>query len=419
MGVLQATSTQNDYVASLWLVGLAYLVLLSKVRSLDRVELLALAVALGLGTLTKGTFYVYAAPFMLWFFLPRLRRTELPRTLLEGAVILVVVTLLNLGFWGRNLATFGSPLGPDRWVQGRLEVRFGIAAWTTALAEQLTLNLATPSEGVNDLIVEGVRGLYGLFGEESEAFQLTWFWNHEDLAGNPLHLMLVAVAVLALVFLPRLDQKSLTKRFTLVLLSTFLVLSFVVTFDLYGVRYQLPFFVMGAPLIGVVLGDALSQRPSFSAALSSFLIVAALPWLLLNATRPVIGWQPRTKSEGVFEATPADLLFANWRFRRDSYLLVTEAIRESECRNVGLRLDSHDLEYPIWWLLEAPQSGVRIEALADKPHLDRYSDESFRPCAIICAICGDQTRLNGLERQVWKDGVTLYTGEGYTPDIEG
>jgi hypothetical protein len=63
MGVLQATSTQNDYVAALWLVCLAVFVVLAVKQEASIIELFSLAAALGLGLLTKGTFYPYAVPF--------------------------------------------------------------------------------------------------------------------------------------------------------------------------------------------------------------------------------------------------------------------------------------------------------------------------------------------------------------------
>ena len=57
MGLLQATSTQNDYVVAFWLICLLSLTALSTVRPLTKLELLSTSLVLGLGLLTKGTFY--------------------------------------------------------------------------------------------------------------------------------------------------------------------------------------------------------------------------------------------------------------------------------------------------------------------------------------------------------------------------
>jgi len=62
IGVLQAPTSLNDYASAMWVIILAYFVVLSQKRELTRVELTGLAFALGLGMLTKGTFFPYAAP---------------------------------------------------------------------------------------------------------------------------------------------------------------------------------------------------------------------------------------------------------------------------------------------------------------------------------------------------------------------
>ncbi len=67
MGVMQASTTQNDYVVSLWLACIGALVLVSSRRSLTRTELSCLGMALGLALLTKPTAYPLVVPFILWF----------------------------------------------------------------------------------------------------------------------------------------------------------------------------------------------------------------------------------------------------------------------------------------------------------------------------------------------------------------
>ncbi|MCH7878386.1 MAG: glycosyltransferase family 39 protein, partial [candidate division Zixibacteria bacterium] len=73
MGIMQATTTQNDYVLAAWTVclvvfGLATLQNISNPWSVG-----AVGVALGLMMLTKGTGYIYALPFGIWFIYRMLR----------------------------------------------------------------------------------------------------------------------------------------------------------------------------------------------------------------------------------------------------------------------------------------------------------------------------------------------------------
>jgi hypothetical protein len=120
MGVLQATSTQNDFVVAFWAVSAAYLVCLSFSRPLSRGELILLGVSFGLGVLTKVTFFIYGAPIGGAFLLANLRRQGVRRTALAGLGLAILGGSLNLPTWVRNITTYGGPYGPSDWSQGML-----------------------------------------------------------------------------------------------------------------------------------------------------------------------------------------------------------------------------------------------------------------------------------------------------------
>jgi hypothetical protein len=152
--------------------------------------------------------------------------------------------------------------------------------------------------------------------------------------------------------------------------------------------------------------------------------------VFFNSTRPLIAMKNvaepiaihplpglgETKSSSIFYADMQTLLFVNAPDYSKPYMEITNDIRNSGCMQVGLRIDSHDLEYTFWWLLKAPQSRIRIESIYYSDQLKRYSDPTFKPCAIICTICSGRTRLNGLNLFGSYDGVVnLYTGNSYNP----
>ncbi|MGD8634721.1 MAG: glycosyltransferase family 39 protein, partial [Anaerolineales bacterium] len=120
MGLLQATSTQNDYVTAFWAVCLAYFVVLSMKRALTALEYLGLASAFGIGILTKGVFFVYFPPLLIWYFLNLLRKKGLLRTFGLGTAMLGIALVINFGFWARNIQTYGGPYGTSEWLQRNL-----------------------------------------------------------------------------------------------------------------------------------------------------------------------------------------------------------------------------------------------------------------------------------------------------------
>jgi 4-amino-4-deoxy-L-arabinose transferase-like glycosyltransferase len=364
IGILQATSTQNDYVTAFWLLCLAYFIVLSKIRELERLEWLALALAVGLGMLTKGTFYPYALPLLLWYFLPRLKTPGLRRffqeTLLFGAIIL----LLNIGFWARNISTYGGPLGPSAWIKEQTETSLRPQNWISGVVTKLSLNLVTPWEDVNARITSTVKDLDDALGIEDSRFSMIWSWNHEDLAGNPLHLLSILISISILITINRQRRPTFVFRYALVTLTSFITYAIVVTFDVYGVRYQLPFLMLGAPLIGIAFSQSILQR--CGGLISVAFLLLSLPWVLFNSTRPIIGLRPfpepmtitsariQTRIGSVFTRSRLDLLFANWLPLRTPITSAAEAIEASDCHNVGLMIDSQHKEYLFLWALDAP-----------------------------------------------------------------
>ncbi len=412
-GLLEATSTQNDHVVAFWLVSLVYFVVLAKRRDLSRGEWFSLSQALGMGLLTKGTFYPLCFPILLWLFLPRLLRPGRIRAIQQALFVAAVVALLSLGYWSRNMTTYGRPLGSARTIQGNVRVHWPPGDLLASWIRNVALNFPTPSEAVNGKILQAVLGLHETLGADPQGYAVIWAWNNENLAGNPLHVGLAVVTFGLLFVLRRQDETRLPLEYALVALASILVLFSILDFDIYGVRHQLIFLVAWAPIVGLVATRL--GRPRLTTAVGGMLVLASLPWLLFNGSRPVVGLQPRTMIDSVFREPPSAILFANWTALRGPYSEAVAAVQASACREVGLRIDSADLEYPFWWLLDAPQSGIRIETIDPYPHLVRYVDPSFRPCAILCTVCGGRTRLHGLERSATFGPIALYLGSTYSP----
>ncbi|MGB2897234.1 MAG: glycosyltransferase family 39 protein, partial [Anaerolineales bacterium] len=151
MGLLQATTTQNDYVSAFWVVSLAYFVVLSRKRDLSHLEFLGLSLSFGLGMLTKGTFFPFAGPLMLWFFLGRLQDKRWKQGVVEGLVLLLLVVATNGLFWGRNIQSTGGPYGPFN----PLEMLLGLLPARTSVS------------GMEELVIENTEGGSGTPGGES------------------------------------------------------------------------------------------------------------------------------------------------------------------------------------------------------------------------------------------------------------
>jgi hypothetical protein len=435
MGILQATSTQNDYVVGLWVVCTAFFIVRLQMRgtSLDRV---CLALAVGLGLLTKATYFVYAPLMILWYVVGRWRQVGPGKLAGEAIAMGALVLALNLGFWARNMANFGTPYGPLQgrfWIGQMLTQKDGEAAepesgsilarvpvqYVAKTLKTTAYHLVTPISRVNAATLSALRRLPAIF---DQAFVEQWIlaaWNHEDTAGNPLHLAF-ALAAAGLVLIPRAPAASGTARtYALITLGTYFLLTLMIDDErVFVIRYQLPFFVMAGAIVGVAA--ARFEHSTFIRFLPWGFLIAAVPWVLLNNTRPLLGWKPwPTRVDSVLTAAPVEILFAADSTLLEPYRAGTRLVQEAGCTEVGLRIDSGHLEYLFWWLLRAPESGVRIESIYYPDRFKSLADPSFHPCAILCTICGDRERLHGLPLAADLSEVGVFIGPGYVADPDG
>jgi hypothetical protein len=426
MGIMQATSTQNDYVAALWMVCLASYAVEAWRRDLTAREWTGLGIALGLGLATKGTFYPLAFPWILVVG-GRVLLRRVPRTWARAfGLVVVPVLALNVGFWTRSWLAFGSPLGPSTWVTSKTSADMGLPETFSKGILNLMLNFATPSEQVNDRILGWALEHLHVDDDTAGKVALIWGWNHEDSAGNPIHLLLIPTTILGLLLKRRRLGFGVLSIYITATLAVFASVSIAVVFDTYGIRYQLPFLVLWGPAFGVAASQLGERRIAGLA--SMLLLVMAVPWLLFNRSRPLIGMKRTPEPLAIpclpglgcdfgslLLEPPSRILFSNVTYLRYPYEDLTNRIRATSCRSVGLRIDSHDPEYLFWWLLEAPQSGFRLETVDPLPGLEEYLPIDFKPCAIICTTCGDRMTLHGLRFIVNHGNASLFVDDAYQP----
>jgi FtsH-binding integral membrane protein len=91
--------------------------------------------------------------------------------------------------------------------------------------------------------------------------------------------------------------------------ATFLLFSLLYQWQIFGSRYHVPFFVLFAPVTGLVLAELLPAKGSRLAGV--ILIAAAVPYLFCIDSRPLIAVPGRSLVGSVLKETPRRLLFAN------------------------------------------------------------------------------------------------------------
>jgi len=394
MGVLQASSTQNDYVATFWLVCTIYSILTTMdAGSVSLPHAAAIGIASGLAILTKGTAYVYLLPFLCWFGLSQMRVVPLASLLRVVAVIGSAIVLLNLGHWLRNYDLFGSPLGLSAGSSAEMgeedlnaysnEV-FGPTYLASNIVRNLAIHAGTSSPQITETLFDGVATLHRWLGINLSDPRTTWKGKEfaipplafdEDHTGSPVHLLLIswASAVVLLNGRTRRHNRRLV-AYTLACLAAFILFCGVFKWQPWHSRLQLPWFVLSAPVVGIVLAEVRSHRRLLVDMSVLLLIATALLWLYYGTHdyRQVRdyprGWQ-------YFASQPA------WG---TPYVRAADALADTGCTDIGFYASNDAWEYPFWTLLrEAGISPVRIEHVNVQNVSQRHQPDDFDPCAVI------------------------------------
>jgi hypothetical protein len=345
----------------------------------------------------------------------------------KGIIITLLVLVINLGFWSRNYISFGGMFGPKEYLTTRTSQALGIGRLTGAIIRNAAIHFATPSDEYNNRITDSLKKAFENIDPNMKNVKLTWAWNHEDFAGSPLHMSMIIIAfVFLFVYYKRIKDRAVFE-YAATIAGMFTLFSLIIGYDVFIIRLELPWLIVSAPLIAIAV--SLLNDKWLPNVLTFLLLLSAFPWILFNRTRPLIAMRDSSDpytipciagctAGSILIEPPEKTMFAVWGSLGGAYIEAMNQVKETGCQNIGLKLDSNDLEYAYWYLLGAPQNGMRIESIVTYPELERYLDPNFKPCVIICTTCGEQIQLFGLERiGSYGDGrIKIFSGENY--DVE-
>ena len=266
------------------------------------------------------------------------------------------------------------------------------------MARNLALHIGTPFGRVNRVTASAISYLHRFLGigvsdprttyHFPPEFRLTGLSFHEDLAGNPLHVLLIASVILLLLTTPQLRVRRVLLVYAAAMVSQFLIYNLMLKWQIWGSRLQLPMFVLWAPLIGAVMSHALGRKMGFP--IACLLLLLAAPYVLWNSARPLTAWTAgdllgRSRRD-ICHVDRTAQYFSNAPWLFDSYVDAVRFVKSTDCTSVGLLTGENDLEYPLWVLLQADDGRVlRIEHVGVEVtwEIACYRLGQFQPDVII------------------------------------
>jgi len=384
MGILQSTSTQNDYVVSFWLVCFVYfgLALLQEGRWLYSVTAGA---SLGLAWLVKGTAYVYCVPFLIWIIVGGIKAHG-RKFLIHTGAILIIAVLINSPYFLRNYSLSGS-MAPSSGSIFVMNKKPDLKVLTANFTLNLGLQLATVWDKPNQLVTEAVDRVLQWSGIEkgdprlyldATTFDLpsSSFRRHEDYAGNPPHTILIFICLLAGLFGGQAISKD-CRTYGVAMVGTILLFVIFIKWSAFHGRYHLPVFILFAPFLAVVLSNCFPPRVSMAVAV--ILMIASVPWVIDNRTRPLLG------KRNVMTTPRIEQYFFN-RQPEASYVYPLLIAAQVNCKQIGIVLGGEAWEYPVMAISQwQHRKDIRFEDVLVNnvsAHL-KYPLGDFDPCIII------------------------------------
>lgn len=211
MGILQSTSTQNDYVVALWLVCFVSMVLEQLLeKNISRIRSLLMGISLGLAVLTKVTALLFGASFGIWLAFAIFRRFKM-NGWKEIIILIGVALIIVVPHAARNFGLYKTPFGPMTET-GQVEYKYtndsySFSAFASNALRNVAIHLALPFDGFNNSVEKMILRLHTILRIDINDPKTTWigtsfsvnYSTNENLAGNPFHLLLIVVSILALV----------------------------------------------------------------------------------------------------------------------------------------------------------------------------------------------------------------------------
>jgi hypothetical protein len=433
-GILEASGALNSYVVSFWIATTVAFLLLWKDET-SWLNTISVGLAAGLALLSKGHAYIFL-PFIVlacwWMGSWPTRIMFLKRSL----VFVLAILVINAPTFIRNYDLTASPLGlplPEPFRQSMIMDDFRASAIVANTIRHLSAHVGTPVQAINTATDSALRRAIGALGIDpdqsiyaGDTFHVNRFSRHELLAGNPLHLVLLAGSF-ALVFV---NCRRRTSRdaflYSAGICLSFVFMSATLIWQTTTSRYHLPLFVLGSAVCGLIIERYLSRTYGTVAGVA--LVAIAAIGATANQTRSLL---PSSREPNVYQERPY-LYFADFHETDfPAHSAAAAAVNKLACRDVaidsvlpkGLFRDSKGslFVYPILALIN-PSGLSRSISYAGVHNLTiRYEKPHPTPCAVVCFNCANlpekwlEYRKIGGRASIF-DNIVLFSAQGDRPN---
>jgi 4-amino-4-deoxy-L-arabinose transferase-like glycosyltransferase len=376
MAFAQASNTKNDLIVALWLCAGACFALELRAGRFSWWWAGLMGLLFGSLLLTKGTGAILGLPLAAWLGVDLWRRGA-KRALGAIALMAVVVTACNAGFWGRNLKAFGTPWVENARVHGGQGVTNELRTFKgvgSIMVRDLASHVSLPSGWLMEKLTAGVLGLHEALGASPQDPRTTYTnrpysllsfseQSDEDLAAAPVHVLLLLTLPLTLL----LAWRTAARRAQLLALlgvaaAGFVLFATFLKWQPWVVRLLLPSAALLVPVFALVWTSGALERwgaPAVAAAAALFV-----------APQLFAGNRPLLTERSIFLNDRDTVRLYSHPSSAGPVKLVVESLVAAAPRVLGFSSPWSTEEYPVQRML--------LDQLAEPPRMVGF-DPSLGP----------------------------------------
>jgi hypothetical protein len=384
IGLVESITTQNDYTTAFWLSCLASFVLALTRDPTNPWYALGASLAFGLGVLTKVATVLYAAPLLavagLWLLK---RRGGASGRFAAIAIFAAVFLVLNGPHMLRNDALYGSPISSKYIMKIERNEDISVAGTLSNAIRNLALHANSGIPALTHCLNQTLAVLHRLTGEPMNSPATTYHWGrfafqdkfkvYDSYASCTYHCLLIVAAAMMALSRPRQIAKLFGSA-AMVIVS-FVLFCASLKWQYWHTRLHLAYFLLLMPWVAVILVERLPRW--VIGVITVGLFVFAGYCLGKNESRPIL--------ERKFWSLPREqqYLVVHDPGLNEPVRQVADAITAMTCRNVGLKLEFDDAEYPLWVMLRNRGFRGRIDHCYVTSSSARLQTGVPVPCVII------------------------------------
>ncbi|CAN1549761.1 Glycosyltransferase RgtA/B/C/D-like [Flavobacteriaceae bacterium] len=353
---LQATTTKNDIVCGFFVI-IALYYCIKTYYEININNFIFLGLSIGLAIFTKGTAYLFLAPFLVFlaiFLVHKLIQTKNLKIITNGLLLLFVVLIINIGHFSRNYMVNKNILTVDTIEsKGFTNENRSTSQFASNLLKNFGLQIGFPFQNKYDLWIREIHKKYNVNIDSPDA---NWLQNkyqgtkkfetHEDIIPNTIHFFLILFCSLIILSMGIINPKKYLKELLLltVVLLQLVFFVFYLKWQPWHTRLHIPIFMISTLLVIVVL----KQFRWFSIVLfvcMPLLIYGFYFNFIYNNLRPIKTNLLYTKNIHIKDSR-FKKYFSNQPYLFDEYNAVQDLIYKKSPKKVGLIIS--DWEYPLF-----------------------------------------------------------------------